>query len=100
MVQNTDVLIFILPKINFGPAQNTKLHVNLLCQLVQTTGGPQIQNTDGDRATSVLCFPVSDFQYKIQALPQLGRPEADYYRRWGGEEGGIVPPVVKDENKK
>ena len=53
MVQNTDLLIIILPKINFGPAQNTKLHVSLLCQVVQITGGPKIQNTDGAPATSV-----------------------------------------------
>ena len=37
VVQNTDLLIIILPKINFGPAQNTKLHVSLLCQVVQNT---------------------------------------------------------------
>ena len=50
-VQNIDLLIIILPKISFGPAQTTKLHVSLLCQVVQNTGEPKIQNTDGARAT-------------------------------------------------
>ena len=47
VVQNTDLLISILPEINI------KLHVNLLCQVVQNPGGPKLQNTDGARATSV-----------------------------------------------
>ena len=42
-----------IPKINFGLAQNTKLHVSLLCQVVQNTGGPKIQNT-----ISILHFPA------------------------------------------
>ena len=50
VVQNTDLLIIILPKIDFDPAQNTKLHLSLLCQFVQNTGGPEIQNTDGARS--------------------------------------------------
>ena len=51
VVQNTDLLIIILPKINLGPAQSSKLHVSLLCQVVQNTGGPKIQNTDAAQAT-------------------------------------------------
>ena len=53
VVQNTDIRMFILPKINFGPAQETVLHVNELCLVVQNTSGPKIQNTDGAQATSV-----------------------------------------------
>jgi hypothetical protein len=54
VLQNTDLLIFMLPEINFGPAQNTKLHIILLYEVVRTnTGGPKIHNTDEARATSV-----------------------------------------------
>ena len=53
VVQNADLLIIILSKISCGLAQNTKLHVSPLCQVVQNTGGPKIENTDGARATSV-----------------------------------------------
>ena len=54
VVQNTDLLICILLKINFRPAQKHKVTCNLfLWQVVQNTGGPKIQNADGARATSV-----------------------------------------------
>ena len=37
----------IRPKINFGPGLNNKLCETVLCQVMQNTGGPKIQNTDG-----------------------------------------------------
>ena len=50
---NTDWLIVTPAKINFDPAQTTKLHVNLFGPVVQNTARPKIQNTDEARATSV-----------------------------------------------
>jgi hypothetical protein len=59
VVQNTQSLCFILPEINFGPAQVTRFHENLLRQVVQKTGGTKIQNTDGAQATSVFGTSLS-----------------------------------------
>jgi hypothetical protein len=54
VVRNNGLLVCILPEINFGLAQNTNLHLDVMCQVVQNTGVPKIQNTDGARATSVI----------------------------------------------
>jgi len=43
VVQNTDLLIVTLPKIDFGPAQMQKLHVNLLCRLCKILAGPKFR---------------------------------------------------------
>ena len=58
VVQSTDLFMLMLPKIHLGPAQNTKLHVNVLGQVVQNSGSSKIYNTDGARATPVSNFPV------------------------------------------